>query len=290
MKVDGFTCCVGPEYQEYLTESLPIWTKTLNTVTVVTKPNDLIVKQKGKYKNLKFVETDVFTRYNAHFNKGAALCEAFAAANPTEWCLHFDSDIVPPSNWLDIANRRAEKGCLSGVFRYNEQGERLDEKPLYPYGYFHLWHISDPNCWRWPLFGTWFAHAGSYDANFTDHWRPSQRRDLGFRVIHRGECRTNWFGPGARRERMKELLRKGLRNVRITANETGVGRLPIPEPKLKLWFNPNASRSRSSNIIKEAMKYGPFHIWIECSNRSPGRGWEQIGSVTELKRYTACLK
>lgn len=157
-KIDAITCCVGKMYAEQLARSLPIWLDTLDSLTIVTKKGDDILALEGP-SNLSIVETDVFTSYGAHFNKGAALCYAYASADPKDWALHVDSDIIPPKDWRKIAEEKAEPDCLSGAFRYDERGQRLDEAPLYPYGYFHLWHVSNPVTWKWPLFDPWFPHA-----------------------------------------------------------------------------------------------------------------------------------
>lgn len=259
MKIDAITCCVGDMYCEQLQKSLPLWSDTLDSLTIVTKPGDSITKIKV-CSNVRFVETDVFTEYGAHFNKGAALCFAFAAANPTDWALHIDSDIIPPRDWRVIAEKSAIPGCLSGAFRYDENtGECLDEAPLYPYGYFHLWHMSDPCCHLWPLFEPWFPHAGSYDANFTDRWPKKRRRDLKFHLIHQGERRKNWFGPGANAQHMKELHKVGLRKVRLLANRTGHGRLKVPTPKVRV-----AIRSRETSFVLDVLRVcrsaGPFQV------------------------------
>lgn len=228
MRIDAITCCVGEVYAVQLARSLPIWLDTLDSLTVVTKPHDSVLTHDGP-SNLRFVTTDVFTAFGAHFNKGAALNEAIKAADPTEWTLHVDSDIIPPADWRTVVERTAQVNCLSGAFRYDEGGKRLDERPLYPYGYFHLWHASDKRTWRWPLLENWHSHAGSYDANFTDLWPRHKRKDLGLKLIHQGERRTNWFGPDSDPQMMQAIASEGYRAHRMRANR-GEGRLPIPEP------------------------------------------------------------
>jgi hypothetical protein len=295
MRIDAITVCVGREYESYLTDTMKIWLDTLDSLTVITKPGDRILKfKKNKPKNLNLVETDIFTDYKAYFNKGAALCEGYRVANPTDWVLHVDSDIIPPMNWRMIAEKKARKDCLSGAFRFSKAGIRLDEKPLYPYGYFHLWHSSDKNSWRWPLFEPWYGHAGSYDANFTDQWPSSKRADLGFELIHQGERRTNWFGPGAHKGLMAGLLRMGLRRARLLSNKTGLGKLKVPEPKLKFWFSLTSDIAWVEKVLYECRQEGPFNVYARGTNFQPNKSWVYISketdSIASIKdRIYSCL-
>lgn len=282
MRIDAITCCVGEVYAPQLKRSLPIWGDTLDSLIIVTEPNDPILDAQVP-SNVKFVVTDVFTQYGAHFNKGAALCEAYAAADPTDWALHVDSDIIPPANWRDTAECHAERGCLSGAFRYDEHtGECLDERPLYPYGYFHLWHTSDPASHLWPLFEPWFPHAGSYDANFTDRWLTKNRRDLGFKLIHQGERRVNWFGPGAPAIHMQKLKRIGLRKVRLLANRTGQGRLKVPTPKVRV-----AIRHTDTKFINQVLRVcrsgGPFGVEAKVVKTWTPTKYMEIRNAADLE-------
>lgn len=265
MMIDAITVCVGEMYCKQLQRALPIWGSTLDSLTIITKPNDPITQVKLPT-NTRVHETDIFTQYKAHFNKGAALCEGFAIADPSDWVLHVDSDIIPPPNWRDVVENTAKFGCLSGAFRYDEEtGECLDEAPLYPYGYFHLWSMRDAHCHVWPLFEPWFPHAGSYDANFTDRWPKNCRKDLGFKLIHQGERRQNWFGPGADPAHMKQLHVQGLRSVRMLANRTGIGRLKVPQPKVRAVI-----RSRDIDFVLRVLRVcrsgGPFMVEAKMTN------------------------
>lgn len=236
MRIDGITCCVGEKYAELLSQSIGTWLETLDSLTIVTSRSDSAVQALWRRFNespkLNLVATDVFYEYGATFNKAAALCEAYAVSQPTDWCLHFDSDIVPPVYWRKHAERRIQPGNLYGAFRFSPEGVRLDEFPLFPYGYFHLWNVMDPHSWNWPIFEYWHPHAGNYDSEFALQWPASNRRDLGFSVTHLGEPRSNWFGPNG--DGMEQLRSQGLYQTRILA-KAGAGILhDIPEPKLRL--------------------------------------------------------
>jgi hypothetical protein len=183
------------------------------------------------YSKLYVYKTEVFYAHGATFNKAAALCEAYYCASPSDWVLHFDSDILPPEYWRRLAEKRIQPGNLYGAFRYSEDGKRLDEYPLFPYGYFHLWNTLDPNSWNWPIFEHWHPHAGNYDSEFAEQWPMSKRLDLGFSVTHQGEPRENWMGPkGGDMQHLREV---GLWKVRQLAKQ-GVGILDIPVPDMRL--------------------------------------------------------
>lgn len=276
MRIDGITCCVGEKYALQLTRSLQRWLETLDSLTIVTAPGDSSIQlvtdllktmpapDSRPYSppccELKIITTNVFYEHGAKFNKAAALCEAYQLSNPTDWVLHFDSDIIPPEYWRWLAEKRIGKGNLYGAFRYNEEGRRLDEFPLFPYGYFHLWHVDDPCAWRWPIFETWHPHAGNYDSEFAMQW-PSARRghDLGFSVLHQGEPRQSWFGPNDS-ESMQGLHNTGLYHVRLLAKE-GVGILSIPEPLLRFYLlTPEADPQWTKSVLRLCAEHGPFKI------------------------------
>lgn len=275
MRIDGLTCCVGAMYAEQLARALPIWLDTLDTLTIVTQPNDPALALSGA--NLRHVTTDVFTRYGAWLNKGAALNELFAAVDPSEWVLHVDSDIVPPQNWRSLAEQRANAGALWGAPRYSESGRRMDAR-LYPWGYFHLWHTQDMRTWRWPLFENFHAHAGNYDANFADLWPKLLRRDLGFNVRHQGERQTNWFGPrDANKTRMRQLRSKGLGRVRTPA---GNDPLPLPEPRFRFALAGHVDWLRGALRICRQGSQFDVHAKILAA---PPPGWERLDDTVPLR-------
>ena len=128
MNIAGITTCVSEEYAGYLSNSLNIWLRTLDSLTIVTKPGDVATKFS---KDTTVIETDVFGEY---FNKGSALNVAFKAANPTDWVLSFDCDIVPPINWKDTVEMGAKKGHLNGAQRFQDR-RLIDSSKSWPKGY-----------------------------------------------------------------------------------------------------------------------------------------------------------
>lgn len=203
MRIDGITCCVGELYAKLLRRSLPIWMETLDSLMIVTDEAAPIVRELSDpggptlKPQVYFVETDVLTARGAHFNKGAALNVAYTAAAPTDWVLSLDADIEPPADWRTVAEPLLEPGKLYGCRRVN--GRRVNcRRAFVPYGYFQLWHSSDPHAVSSPPgpFAECYAHAGRYDARFIERWPVGLRSELPFRVLHHGTPLVNWFGVG----------------------------------------------------------------------------------------------
>jgi hypothetical protein len=303
MRIDAITCCSGALYADQLARSLPIWLETLDSLTVVTKPNDPAIEMLLQHdkRNLRIVSTSVFTDYGADFNKGAALCCAYAAAEPTSWCLHFDADIIPPTEWREKVERHVLAGNLYGAPRVLESGKPGDEKRFCPYGYFQLWNVNDPCSWRWPMFDTWHGHCGSYDADFMEQWQQARWKKLPFAVTHQGDPRSNWFGEG-NKDKMAPLVKRGLRQYRLDCqNEEHPDRLKIPKPELRYVLKSRAP-TWAREVIRLAALGGPFRVQVSTqgarkheitkTTHSTFRVQEEIlaclaKSLTALKSITA---
>jgi hypothetical protein len=236
MRIDAFTCCAGTKYAALLEKSIARWTTGVATLTIATDTDTNFgpaVTAFEKANQLRIVHTNSFKLYGAHFNKAAALNDAWAHMPcATEWVLHFDSDITPPLDWFkQLENREDGHDAhtkLFGTRRYSEDGKRLDEANFWAYGFFQMWHAQSPACWRWPLFDNHHAHAGNYDADFAERWSRSHWVDLGIPVTHPLEPRHDWFGPDGTPEQMADLKtgHRHLYDVRVAARR--------PENQLKL--------------------------------------------------------
>lgn len=278
MFIDAFTCCVGPVYASYLKRSLPVWMNTLDSLTVVTSPEDRDTLEVCKpYPRLRVVTSTLFKAYGAHFNKGAALTQAYAAMRPVDWALHFDSDILPETTWRARAERALIPGSIHGARRYDEQGRPIEDKGPWPYGYFQLWHSEDPACQFWPLFEPWHPHAGSYDLEFLEKWPANRWRDLGFRVTHFGEVRQNWFGVGLPEEeqeaafqKMHQVHKVGLSHTRKLARRAE-NRLRVPDFSLKFCIRPDKRDPRRlAALVRACMTDDPFLVSVTVAPRKDG--------------------
>jgi len=243
-RIDGLVTCVGPLYLRYLLQSLPVWMSTLDSVTVVTDVVDTSTIQAlaplvATENRLRVVTTGLFHRYEAAFNKGAALNYGLNQLRPTDWALNFDADILPPPDWREHCQALFRE-CLYGASRYyaqdssrrydvqqlrchphkghlkeirsfkrliGEDKERVPDHDLY--GYFHLWHAQCSRTQDRPLWDVHWGSAGHYDLSFLRRWPEDQRRRLPIKLVHRGTPRKNWFGEG-REGMMDSMWQAGL--------------------------------------------------------------------------------
>lgn len=256
MKISALTTCVGERYAAYLKKSLGCWSATLDELLVVTDEHTDF----GSWDWLpaRLHRTDIFTRYGASFNKGAALSEGFAILNPTDWVLNFDADILPPADWRTIVERHLPKpGELLGCsHRYREDGSLIPDAD-YPniWGFFHLWHVASPYTWRRPVFDPTCGHAGNYDHTFMMQWPEKVRVDLWprLRLVHQGEPREQWFGRDPKNDRkMTNLFALGLWD----AWATRAGHITLPSEHLPTYELVIDGRGRSvDDILSELAQY-----------------------------------
>ena len=210
MKIHGLTVCV--DYAEFLRVGIARWMAGLESLTVVTSTTDeatvALCAEFGAHAYL----TDLFYRDGAAFNKGRAMeagrlwAEDQITGHETSWRLFFDSDVVPPADWLARIDRsHTQMDTLYGCLRYeaaagalDDVGQRKCDHDVPGVGYFQLFHSADPVVQRSPLLTSW-RHAGNYDNLFMDLWRARGIRVqcVPFRVAHVGP-REQWFGRGNR--------------------------------------------------------------------------------------------
>lgn len=210
MDIHGLTVCV--DYADYLHHSIDRWASKLASLTVVTSPTDQETAElHRRYSNVICHPTDAFYRGGAAFNKGAAMEEARLEMPWRDWALFFDSDIIPPDDWLRIVSDATPiSGHMYSGWRHQCDDPYRQDLP-WPrilgdgvgVGYFQLFHTSDPHLHcepGQPLIETHWNHAGNYDNGFMHRW-PNDRRHIvpGLNLLHLGE-RDNWFGRGKRKE------------------------------------------------------------------------------------------
>lgn len=217
MRLNGLTVCVN--YTYLLERTLPEWMKHLNSLTVVTSKSDedtvrLITNLNDPRVNI--YTTDAFYLDGADFNKGRAMEEALVDMPWISWQVLFDCDIIPSNNLSLVVRSLHDRTKLYGARRY--EGPARPDAPLIPddkvgYGYFQLFHSSDPKVQTRPLLSTNWRHAGGYDSDFLDKWGTAEA--LPFKLYHIGPS-SNWYGVG-NQQKMTEM-----RNRR--AIERGISR------------------------------------------------------------------
>jgi len=201
----GLTVCV--DYTMYLETGIARWAAGLDKLIVVTTPRDSETRDLCRTWGIIPHLTDVFYANGAHFNKGAAMAEAFdACGDKPDWFLFFDSDIVPPAGWRDAINAMALRPtALHGCNRTEVDGRPIRDAEIA--GFFHLAHVSDPNMQIKPVVDTHFIHAGNYDTTFMERWAPADRVRLPLSVVHVGEPHANWCGIG-NADKLQEIVQQ----------------------------------------------------------------------------------
>jgi hypothetical protein len=201
--VRGLTVCV--EYDDLLAITLPRNIQHLEECLVVTSTKDKRTQALAEsIPRVRVHATDAFYRNGAKFNKGAAIEEAFDVLGREGWILIWDSDILFP---FHVPHFRRESGCLYTARRriledYSQWQSHLVDwfrLPLRPdsnqfYGYFQLFHATDPVLEKRPWYGVAHTHAGGGDNYFQKRWPKSRKIRPPFEVLHLGPCDANWFG------------------------------------------------------------------------------------------------
>lgn len=205
LHITGVAVCV--DYADLLERVIDTWLPSLDLLLVVTSSSDSTTHRLCERYNVPVFITGAFYRDGADFNKALATCEAVEALPWKDWFLFLDADTRLPDNWRRIAeDANIQPGNIYGAKRYHEDGQPIDDGPEMP-SYFQLWHTSDVNVQRRPLFDNLYPDAGGYDSEFHMRWKPEQRIWLPMRVIHLGEPGKNWAGRFNQKP-IREIVRK----------------------------------------------------------------------------------
>lgn len=204
MRIDALTVCW--RYSDYLRKGIENWKRGLDSLTVVTTPEDADTLRLCESWDVKVFTTNAFFDDGAKFNKGKAMSLAFDAGTWPDWVLFFDADIVPPPTWREEAEAaNPQIGCLHGASRVLEEGWQLHDGELA--GWFNLFHSTDPNAQVRPIVDTHWSHAGCYDSYFARRWFRDEQVILPIQMTHQGLPGQNWCGRG-NDEAMTELLQE----------------------------------------------------------------------------------
>lgn len=202
MKIHGLVVSVN--YADLLVPGIGLWMGGLDSLTVVTDLNDddTVALAIAMGHGATVFRTDAFYRNGAAFNKGLAQQEAWHLVPKDDWILLIDADVIPPIAWRQrLEALRPEPGWLYGCFRFDEHGCKIADD-THGYGYFQLFHSSDPLAQRDPFFDVDWVHAGNGDSNIMLRWRNAGRlaHPLPLRLTHPGGKSENWFGRGKHEE------------------------------------------------------------------------------------------
>lgn len=208
MKLDAL--CVSVGYADLFTRSITRWARSCDRIICVTTPTDTETHGLCESHGIEVFATDAFYRDGASFAKARAMQEAIDATGWTDadLLLLFDSDIVPPINWRDEAEKM-KPGYLYGAPRFavDEDGPLIiDRKRRIPHsqpqGYFSLFYADE-----FPGLEVGGNHCGWYDVTFANHWR-GHWRELPIELIHLGRPCENWLGRD-RKEECQRMIKHG---------------------------------------------------------------------------------
>jgi hypothetical protein len=213
--IRGLTVAVGEWYARTLEICLVRNLRHLTECVVVTTPEDEAVKAVAvKVPGAVVFETDGFTRWGAHFNKGVCIEECFSFMGRHGWICVLDADILLPDS-LPLDQIRpdtlhgAKRRMLAdpAAWRPDLDWRMLPLNPDGgPIGYLQIFnseHIKDKHPWYDPT----FSHAGGGDAYFMEHFPRKQM--LPMEVLHLGPNDTNWFGESPEaRDRMAAFVHR----------------------------------------------------------------------------------
>ncbi len=209
-RIAGLVVCVGETYAQTLEVTLPRWLHTLDSVCVVTHPDDqstLQVLEDYACAKLRVFTTDCFDKDGAWFNKGRAMSEAVhaGAVDTSAWVLAFDADVLPPLDWrkgLSLqrgvvygTRRVAMQETVTAMGRTVAAGHDIDTHGD-PIGAFTLFWGKAPEASKSPMFAVGYPSAGGVDSEFVWRWPSYRRRLLPILVSHYGRPFSNWCGVG----------------------------------------------------------------------------------------------
>jgi hypothetical protein len=215
MRIHALTVSVN--YADFLALGLERWKAGLASWTIVTDFADDATRQLALTHGLAVFTTDVFYEHGAAFNKGAAMEQARQLLPREDWWLFTDADVVPEIGWWSVIEVVEPKpGNLYGCWRLDApDATHIDDVGLpivcddrVGYGYFQLFHTSDPRAQRRPLLDTHWMHAGNYDSTFLLRWEHAEALPL--KLWHIGGVSHNWFGRD-RSEEFRAMERERMR-------------------------------------------------------------------------------
>jgi len=120
-KVELITTCVGRA--SFLKETLPHNKLKVDNVVVVTTPTDYETQKICREEEVECVETDLFYRYNAPFDKGRAMNEGVSKLAHNDWVLFSDCDVLLlPAHKDFFRNKDLDKENLYGCRRIIIEG------------------------------------------------------------------------------------------------------------------------------------------------------------------------
>jgi hypothetical protein len=197
LRLEAVTTCVG--FDDFLDVTLELNNPHFDTVIVVTTHNDVKTQKVADKHGAICVLTDLFTKNERNFNKGAAINAGMGHYQYHGWRMHLDADIIVPDNFrrilfnhttldrnsmygadrgdltpIQLAQIRSKPQHVNGIFLTSPpqlSPRYVDTLRGYvPIGFFQLWHASAQKPYPYSL-GT----AAHDDVLFAEQWPRTHR-------------------------------------------------------------------------------------------------------------------
>lgn len=225
MFLQGLTISVG--YTDYLSQIVTNRSQ-LDRWLIVTSYRDKGTISMCRREGLEFVESDIFYRNGATFNKRAALNLGLELLSDSGWVAVIDSDILLPPDFRGVVNEIGlEQGMLYGARRWvcssREEFDKAKSSPVWCpshrsegiLGYLQIFSLSaKPN-----RFEAESEDASCYDMAFSDSFAQEKRKILPSCVLHLGPIATNWQGRKSKAflARNRNILGRGRRSSSLVS-------------------------------------------------------------------------
>lgn len=200
MKIDAIITCIGENARNLLAVTLSFNQRHFDTTTIVTDTKDAETKDFCDYFKINCIQTDLFYKNNAKFNRGAVINYVIETLENPDWILQIDADIVLKNDFLYIKeNFQYSKELFIGARRViipthkdflNLIHGKISEGKFKCYsgcgwGYFQLWnsnckviksgakypesHDSSIGDWQWRnLWGKTANNDTEYEGNLIE--------------------------------------------------------------------------------------------------------------------------
>lgn len=229
MKLEAVVTSVN--YDDFLSETLPLNKVHFDNMVVVTSPEDLATQKLCEYYHVKCVPTNAFGA-KGEFRKGAAINAGLRQLDLDGWVIQLDADIaLPPQTRRILEAIDLDAYSIYGIDRFNVMGRKAWDKhkrhpalqqendvyvhlnafPLgtrfisrqgwIPIGFFQLWnpHISSISLGSTFTYPENHTNAGRTDMMHAARWPSKQRHMLPELVAYHLESEpaeqgANWEG------------------------------------------------------------------------------------------------
>ena len=203
-KIECLSVCV--DFSDFLEISLPINKQFFDYLLIVTSTEDKQTKQICVKNKIDYIETNLFYKNNAIFNKGLALSSGFKYLKHKDWVVLMDCDCVLPFNFrqkfpIEKLNQELLYGtgrrfCWTykdwlDLQRWEKNIDEFEYIPGYGCGFWELFNMNSKVAKLYPLDKLYPEGNVESDIIFLKRWCPLVEHDknlgrIDMDVIHLG--------------------------------------------------------------------------------------------------------